>query len=132
MSYSVLPCANTLRRVTEVMQLVQYCTQNILIYPQMSSLITTTTATSFSSAQQGWCFDHTPGCSNHNSYASACTYGQFDLCTLQSVCTWQYRVRYSLSFLYTLAYNKYTYYVFHNSHSHECVQHARNHTSHVQ
>ena len=34
--------------------LVQYYTQNALIYPQTSGLVTTTTATSCSSAQQGW------------------------------------------------------------------------------
>ena len=66
-------------------QLVQYCTQNALIYPQTSGLVTTTTPTSCSSALQGWYCGHTPGCSYHNSSANACRHGQFDLCTLQRV-----------------------------------------------
>ena len=49
-------------------QLVQYCTQNALIYPQTSGLVTTTTATSCSLALQGWYCGHIPGCYYLNSY----------------------------------------------------------------
>ncbi len=43
-------------------QLVQYCTQSVHSNPQMSGLISTTTATSCSLALQGWCCGHTTEC----------------------------------------------------------------------
>ena len=84
---------------------MQHCTQNVLINPQTSGIVTTTTATSGSLALQGQCCGHTPGCVTITVMHSACTCGQFDLCTLQRVFyTHQYRVRHSLSLLlYTLA-----------------------------
>ena len=66
-------------------QLVQCCTQNALIYPQTSGLITTAMQPPHVPQHCKWYSGHTPGCSYHNSYANACRYGQFDLCTLQRV-----------------------------------------------
>ena len=77
---SVLPCAKYRG------QPVQYCTQSILSNPQRSSLVTTTIATSCSLALHArvvlW--SHT-WMYYHNTYASACNFGQFDLCIWQRV-----------------------------------------------
>ena len=48
MSYSIVPPFEEYRG-----QLVQYCTQNALVYPQRSGLVTTTTATSCSQHCKG-------------------------------------------------------------------------------
>ena len=76
-SYSVAVCKHC----------EEYKRQPSTVYPQTSGLVTITTATSCSSAQQGWYCGHTPECITITvtcMLAAPC-YGQFVLCTLQRV-----------------------------------------------